>query len=402
MLPLLAPILAQLVTLSVGDRTEARYIAGDNTHFEGATRPLAGLTFGWRRGALTLAYLPSITVIPLERAPREVLVFQNVGLGGSYRWRRTSLSLSQGVGFGQLSFRVQALADPGATPAAVPSPTAPGATPAPGGMQPGGTPTAPGGVTTSGMNPQATNQVRVRKGTYVTSTSTLGVAHTVSRAVVVGAGANYTEAGGVGTSKEQYPVTRGVGATAFGSHTTTVGRRDSFTSSVSTQFSQSSTGNRVWGVLVGEGWGHRLSARTTTRLGVGVSGTRLSQDDGTVAYGVYPTANAGITHFDRLAGGTLTLGATATAAPFLDTLRATVDPRLGVGANAGWGRDRFSMGAGAGAAVSLTGGEGKGAVNSVGASLGMSYRLGAGFSIDDGVSAGWQTFEGTTIIPARS
>ena len=131
MLSLLAPILAQLVTLSVGDRTEARYIAGDDTHFEGATRPLAGLAFGWKRAALTLVYAPSITVTPLERTPRDVLFFQTAALVGSYHWRRTTLSVTEAVGYGQLSFRVQAFADPGANPVPVPATSGPVSVPAP-------------------------------------------------------------------------------------------------------------------------------------------------------------------------------------------------------------------------------------------------------------------------------
>src|SRR3954470_4496132 len=127
MLSLLAPILAQLVTLNVGDRTEARYISGDDTHLEGATRPFAGLNFGWKRSALTLAYTPSVTVTPLERKPRNVLVFQGASLRASYRWRLTTLTLSEFVGFGELNFRVQALPAPGVNLAVAPPAT--GATP---------------------------------------------------------------------------------------------------------------------------------------------------------------------------------------------------------------------------------------------------------------------------------
>src|SRR3954463_6199406 len=100
MLPLLAPILAQLVTLNLGDRTTARYVHSDVNHTEASTQPLVGLNFDWRRSALMLAYMPTITVIPLEKTPRDVLVFHYGSLLGNYRWRNTIVTLTESIGYG--------------------------------------------------------------------------------------------------------------------------------------------------------------------------------------------------------------------------------------------------------------------------------------------------------------
>jgi len=48
----LGPILAELATLSVADRTEARHIVSDDTHYEAATRPQLGVGVLWRNFSL--------------------------------------------------------------------------------------------------------------------------------------------------------------------------------------------------------------------------------------------------------------------------------------------------------------------------------------------------------------
>jgi hypothetical protein len=50
-------------------------------------------------------------------------------------------------------------------------------------------------------------------------------------------------------------------------------------------------------------------------------------------------------------------------------------------------------------AVALTSANGQGALNSINGSLIASYQVGAGFALDSGVRALWQTFEGLTTIP---
>jgi len=406
MLTLLAPILAQLVTLNVGDRTAVRYLSVGNTHLEGSTAPSVGLNFGWKRGSIGLAYSPSFTVRPLERSPREVLVFQFASVNASYAWRKTTLSLMEGLGYGQFTLQVQALADPGANPASNPTP---GSTTSTGGTN---SPTTPGGTTPGGTNgnmagttkepnPRATNQLKYNDQVirYGTSTTTVALAHTVSRTVAVGANASYSIGSGLGDSKDEYPLITGARVGAFASHSLVVSRRDDFTSSIAAQYSVSSLGNRAWSAFANEGWAHKLDGRTSTRLSGGLAATRFSQNDGLIGYSIYPTFSAGINYTGRFEGGRLSLGATVGAAPYLDTLRATVDPRLGAGLGAGWSRKRFYTGLGAGAAISLSNDNKQGAVNSVGASIGAGYQLADSVSLDGGASTGWQTFEGTTIIP---
>src|SRR6185369_4188573 len=229
MLTLLAPILAQLVTLNVGDRTAVRYLSVGDTHWEGSTAPIVGLNFGWKRGAIGLAYSPSFTMRPLEKRPRDVLLFQFATVTASYAWRKTTLSLIEGLGYGQFTLQVQALADPGANPAisqAPGSPTSTGGTNQP--NTPGGT--TPGGTTGNMMgtskdpNPRATNQLRYDGQVikYGTSSTTVALGHAVSRTVAVGANASYTVGSGLGDSKDEYPLITGTRVGAFASNTLVV------------------------------------------------------------------------------------------------------------------------------------------------------------------------------------
>src|SRR4051794_48086 len=98
MLPM---IFAQLVTLSVGDRTEARYIvAPDDKHYEASTRPVVALDTRWRHSSLTLSYGPTITVVPLESEPRQVFVFHGASLVLQRNFRYSSIALSETLGYG--------------------------------------------------------------------------------------------------------------------------------------------------------------------------------------------------------------------------------------------------------------------------------------------------------------
>ncbi len=149
MLSLLAPILAQLVTVSAGDRTEGRVVVIGDTHYEAMVRPLLGLTLSDRRLQLQLSYSPSFTLTPIEADPRW-LIFHNGIFSANYVWRLTTVTASQYVGFGEQNFRV--LATGGAITSVAQTPGA-GNSP---GVTSGGVPsgTVVGGLPTMG-NPSA-------------------------------------------------------------------------------------------------------------------------------------------------------------------------------------------------------------------------------------------------------
>src|SRR3954468_7754657 len=117
MSPLLAPILAQLVTLQLGDRTEARYTGyvGDSTvapQASASTAPVVGLTVNDRRAVLQLLYVPSLTLSPLNSSPRELYVFHTAAASAGYRWRRTTAQLGSSFSIGSLALRLASVQGP--------------------------------------------------------------------------------------------------------------------------------------------------------------------------------------------------------------------------------------------------------------------------------------------------
>ncbi len=76
-------------------------------------------------------------------------------------------------------------------------------------------------------------------------------------------------------------------------------------------------------------------------------------------------------------------------------LRASVDPSLTAYAFVGLNRDRFSSSLTGGGTIGLVSQDNNSAPNYITGALRFAYFLGAGVSVDSGVRAAWQTFEGT-------
>jgi hypothetical protein len=403
MSPLLAPILAQLVTLGVGDSSELRYVRIDYSRVEAATSPRVGLNFGWQRTNLSLAYGPTLTVTPLDSSDRRLLAFHAGSLAASYRWRRTALYFSESVGYGQVNFAVQAFADPNTTPVTGapnnPVPTMGGTTPPVPNPTPGGLPNGTPGTGTQ-TQPGTVNQLRAigRVVDYGTSYTTAGFSQVVSPALLFGGSVFYLYAGAFGAGADVYPSVKGPGASATGTYRFT--SHDGLATSLTTQYAQGSVGNNSVYLIANEAWSHVLDPRTTTLVGAGVSTFRNSLRDGTVSYSVFPTLNASINHVTPLKRSAVSFGANAVVSPVIDPVLATVNPRLSFAGFLGWSTKRFSTSATLGTAVSL-GSYGKqaGTFNSINGSLGANYQLADAVSLNTGVRANWQSFQGFSNVP---
>lgn len=404
MSPLFGPILAQVITLGVADRTEARYIVTDTNYAEAITAPRVGLNFGWRRVDLGVGYGPTVTVTPLGSS-RELLLLHTGVVAATYRTARTTVTLSQTAVYGELNFRAQALGDPSAT--GVPNP----AQPAPIGGSANPPPNTPPPVTTPGpVNPtpgsvpntQNYGAFQNQAIPFASSATDLTVANEASKAFTVRGSIGYVVSGSVGPEKsENYPVVKGPRAAVGATYHPT--RRDDVTTTLTTQWANvSATGNNAWLLIGNETWAHRIDRNTSTTLGAGLSITRNSQRDGLVYYTIYPTFNSGIATTQMLARGLFTVGTSVSATPFIDPIRARVDPRLRIALSAAWTRDRFTASVTGGSAISLARDDGpnSGSLNSVVGAAGIAYLLGSGFSIDTGVRGFWQSFESSTTVPA--
>ena len=399
MSPLFGPILAQIVTLGVADRTEARYVVSDDKYTEAVTAPRVGLNAGWHHGTLTLGYGPAVTVTPLGSDSRQVLVLHSAALAASYRSGRTLVTLSETATYGRVNLRAQALGDPGVTSV----PSTPTGTP-PGGMTPAGgtaTPPSPGGGTTTPVTtPNPANQIRASNQAIpiASSATDLSVANNVSQILTLGAGIGYSISGSVGAdASRDYPVVRGPRAQVSATYHPT--RHDDVTTTISTQLASSRVGSS-WILQGNETWAHTLDRHAATTLGAGLSITRTSLPNGLVTYAIYPNFSSGIGYTAPLARGVFGAGVSASAAPAIDPVRAAVDPRLRLGASLGWTKDRFTSSLAGGSALSLTSQDKAGALNSVSGAFGVSYRLVDALSVDSGVRGFWQSFEGrTTVTP---
>ncbi len=395
MFTILAPILAQVVTVGVADRSEARVIDNGATYLEAATYPAVGLGFAEKRFQLQLGYSPTLTVTPLDSKPRQYLLLHNLSQVASYAWRRTSVSETQTLSFGEQNFRV--FATSGALPAV-------GGTgvPAVGGVTPPpttGTPAPGTGVPVSAPG-SATNPTLSRDNDTVdilNYSAAIAVNHAVSQAISWSTTAGYNIFGGSNAaSRARLPTVQGPAASA--SVRDQLSGADNVSSSLTLQFSASSNGNHTWLSTLTAGWAHAFNVMTSAQASAGLSGARASRPDGYVAYSIYPTFGVGVMHVRPLHPGSLSLSLNASAAPALDFETLVVDPRVGFGGTAGFTRDKFFASMNVGTSYSISA-QNSAAFSGVSAGAGLGYRIATPVSIDGGVRVAWQNYERRAALP---
>jgi hypothetical protein len=410
MSPLLAPVFAQLITLQLGDRSEARWTKYDTTRWEATTVPQLALNITERRTDFRLSYSPSILLSPLDSTPRVFYVFHNVSTSVGYRLRHTTFSLGTSLSLGTLNFRLlgpqqTVNADPNATPNANPTTGMPPATGTPAtGMPPTttGTPTMPG--TTAG-NPTAAGalqqQVKDRKVRYYSSTTTLGVTHQVSKTVPIHAAVGGNASGGLGEeNRADYPALRGWFVSGSTGYDYLFSKRDTFSSLLGLTKTWSSTKNEVAVLNAAESWSHQFAKRTAGILKAGLNITRFSQANGLRGFSVFPAFQLALSHETRVGLGMLSFSANTYSNPVLDPLRALVDPRVGGGGGIGYTRKRLSLGTSGATTISVApavANAGAGNVSQAEAHAG--YQLGELVLVSTGVRVAHQTYQGTTVFP---
>jgi len=197
-------------------------------------------------------------------------------------------------------------------------------------------------------------------------------------------------------SRAQLPTVQGPTASVSASDRVT--GADTLTSSLTLQYSTSSSGFQTLLSTLAAGWTHAFNVMTVVQGSAGVSGGRASRDDGYVAYSIYPTFGAGLSHARPLHPGTLTLSVNASAAPALDFTTLIVDPRVGFGGSAAFTRDRFFATTNVGSSYSISA-ERNGAFSGVAGGAGLGYRIADPVSVDTGVRVAWQSYKRSNVIP---
>jgi len=403
MLTLIGPILAQLVTVNVADRTEGRVIATDTTYYEAETYPSLSLALQERRLTLSAAYLPTLTISPLDRKPHQYLLFNTFNIGAAYAWRRTTLSIGGTLSYGRQNFRVLATSG-GNVPLPSNTPTTPAGTTPPGGITPGAAGSTPvGGNTTTGSTPTTSTQPgatipsRNNSLLFESYAAVANLTHQVTPALSWVASAGYLVTGPVhAADRGNFPSAEGPIASIQGRQQ--LDAANSVNASLSLQYTRLSDGIETWLSLASANYIHAFDVRTTVVLGAGISGGRNSRPDGYVAYSIFPTFIAGVSNTQRLHPGLLTFNLNASAAPALDFITLTVDPRLNFTGGATYTRDRFFVTTGVGTTYSISG-EQTGAFSAVTGNVGTGYRLGKAVAVDAGMRVAYQRYEDRTALP---
>lgn len=402
MLPWFAPVLAQVVTLNLEDRSEARYVVAEDHRYEAATRPGAVLHLTGKSYQLSLGYNVSLLVTPLDATPRDLLVLHSATLDTSYRVQRTTLSLNSFVSWGEVNFLTAGLQNP--TPVAA-NPE----TPADGATDGGAPPDQPQPQPTNGAAPDAgagtpgIQQTRAHNEVvrYSTTTTTLRAAQDVTRRLQLGAFVRYTQAGGLNdASLIYYPKTHGTSVGVDGQHTLLLTKRDSFFTTSIGQHTKASSGNLATSWITSTLWTHAIDRHLSSSFGAGLSVTRISQTDGLIAYGVYPNFQLGLAYQTKLARGIFSAQVATYSFPALDPLRATVDPQVGARGSLGWSRERFSTSLTGNGAVSIASPQANaGAFDSYQASFVNTFRCTDWLSLDAGGRVIQQQYRGDNIVP---
>jgi len=408
----LGPILAQVATLSVGDRTEVRRVVLDDTHYEGSTRPQVALDVGWRRFRLSMSYGPLLTLLPLEAKHRDLIVYNSGTISSTYAWGHSSFTVSEGIGYGSQNFQVAALAAPAAatrgtgttgtgttgTGTTGTGTTGTGTT----GTGTTGTGTTGTGTTGTGTTGTAANGSLIR-GTnqdvhYASSATTVGLTHQTPDNVLLHGELSYTVSGGAReTDRLSSPLV--YGPRGFVSARFRVARDDDFTVGLIAQYASSSIGASVWVGLATGTWSHRFDPRTTAQLGVGLSGTRTPLTFGFVAYQVDPVFTGLFAHTAPVGRGTIGLSESISSAPAIDPVTAAADPRVTVGSAVNYQLKRFSSFVSGGGNFSTAAPSSVGSLTAVGGGAGVAYQLSRAFAADTGIRFAYQTFQGQNTIP---
>ena len=382
----LGPILAQAITLSVGNGTEARAVIEDEVEYQGTTTPNVSLGIEWRRLTLTLGYGVSIDVVPLDREPRDVAVFHGGFIATGYTFGRTTIGVTQTFGVGTVDFRERALSDaaaPGAGPDAEGEASAPAAP---------GTGNAAG----PGVNDLAASRELVHYGTASTD---LSAVHRYSRDLTLTFGIGYGVSGPLDReSAGSYRLVETNRASAGVAHA--LSSRATARGLLSGEHAESIDGGVAQLTTAEAGYGYAFSRRVSGDLAARLSGTRVPSPTGYfVQYGIYPGFSASISSWSVVGRGRATFSASAASAPAMDLVAVTVDPRVTLDGTSAYELRRFSATLSVSSALSTAGEGSAGSLRSVTGQLGAGYQLTDFLGVRGGVRAAWQTFEGETAIP---
>jgi hypothetical protein len=403
---LLPCLLAQAVTVTVGDRSEARVrIQGDVKRFDVETRPSVRLGIATPRTALTLGYSPGVTELSVGTPDAQLIVYHTGFASGSLRFERTTLSLSQSATYGTQNFSVAAVAlAPTAPPQAAPPtaseptqqlPRAPGDSQAPAGPPLTPAPSAPVPTPGTGAQVQAVNRTVL----FGASSTTAGIQHLVSRRVFAGASGGYDISGGLDEpSRASIPIQKGPFAGARVGYLAT--RVDNLTTFADARWVKTDDTVDARLYSAGEEWTHRFQPNLSGTLGAGAGFTQIETlvPPVTRTKRLDPAAGAAMTYAFGVRGAHVETSGAVRVSPVIDRFTGGGDQRVAWGLGVTWTERQLTLSGGVSGSrsVDLTN---PNAISAYGGSAGAAYHLTPEWTVETGVRASKQIMAGFEPIP---
>jgi len=385
--PWLAPVLAQVVSLSSGDRTEARArVDGSVVHYDAETLGWIALDGRSERTSFDLGYALLLSDLGIGTGDQEFLVLHSQFLGTSLRLRRTMLSFHQSASYGEQNFRALSVRPRGTLTSRSEAQTAASEDEGLGIGEPGPR-VGVGGTTPPPEAQPILIDEAVRLGSVV---GAVGATTLFSRRFEGTAYAGYDYAGGLDElSRLVYPVYHGPFASLGAGHRLTpVDRLSVF---LTGRRSMDLDGGRASTVVLEARWSHRLSPTLETELGAGVSAIESDIDaEGPSLPPYLPVGFAALAHRSRVAFEVSTTTATLIVVPGLDRLTGIIDERAELHVEQRWSDGDFDLIGALTASQSLsTFGFGLTSVGGEGVTI---WHLAAPLAIDTGLRFFWQKY----------
>jgi hypothetical protein len=372
---LLLPILAQALTLSAGDTSEAR-IRSDDTgqHVDLVTTGNLALSLGLKRTTWTLSYSPSVTQLGLGESSSLLVLFNAGNLNINLRLSsRTTLNFSESASYGLQNLRALAVSAPqtnfGNTTGS-PADTNP--------PQPGSTGPASGGSSsstgTAGTPVLAAPEYATIK--YGSFSSTIGLAHILDHNWMTGAIASYSDSGGLDAHSETI-IPRAHTYSGRATLSRVLGPRDQATTLALANYTLTEPTAEAFFTSLSISWAHRINNLTSSSLSIGEAYSNSTALNGAHSAAVLPIAGATLllNKVGSLAGGRLSATAETSVAPMVDRLTGSAIQMLNSTVGVIWNKRRFTLQSGVFGATVIGNQSQAAVVSTYGAVESASYQL---------------------------
>lgn len=382
----LAPVLAQVVALGTGDRTEARVRVDQSVvRYDAESLAWASLGVKSRRAGLDLGYAFLLSGLGVGSGDQELAALHNEYLGASFRLRRTFVSIGQSGSYGERNFRSLSVtprdalargeaAEPPAS-SDEPRPSEPGPREGLGGTMP----------------PPEAQPILIDEAVRVGALAGgIGLTTLLSRRLEATGYAGYDYSGGLDElSRLVYPVYYGPFGSAGVNYR--LGPSDGTSTHLTGRLATNFDGEDATIATLEQRWSHRWDDNLETELGAGIAAV----DSDIAAQGpslppYLPVGWGALAYRSRIAFEISVTTATLIVTPGLDRLTGVIDERAELRVEQRWTDGDFEMIGTANASQSLT--SAGLTLTSLGADGLVAWHVKPPFAVETGFRMFWQKY----------